>query len=264
MFTSVSVMSCRVAPRRQQTDQRVNVRNERIGAKYLRADVGMDTNNVDMVEAKGNRDRLFGKSQRNGEPELRVVVARSHVLVGVGVDAGCYAQPARHLLVALGSDRFDPVEFFQGIDHDSCDPRVDGEFDLGYRLIVAVENHMLHRDTGVLRGKEFPTGDDIDPESLFIGDLQDAGRAPCLGCVGDRRTLEGVAVGTTAPTKVVLVSDEQRRPVLCQQVLNPNPANGQLTVGVPGKAHRPRSGNHIRSGASIPRMSSRRPKASRV
>ena len=99
------------------------------------------------------------------------------------------------------------------VDDDPPHPVRDGPFQLGSRLGVPVQDHVLHREAGPPHEFEFAAGDDVDEPALprqepHEGPAQE--RLPGVGQPGSRP--KGGAEADETVFEVTLVYDDQRRP----------------------------------------------------
>jgi hypothetical protein len=152
-----------VPPPCQQVERHLGVGDERVGAEDLGADVGVDPDHLDVRQVEGADDGLVGEPERQGEAELRVVVAGADVLVGVGVDAGGDPQPASGAVTSRAAASRSSRSSSSN-ESTTMRPRPDLErsLELGLGLVVAVVDELGRVDPGDQRGVQLTTGGDVD------------------------------------------------------------------------------------------------------
>ena len=115
---------------------------EEAGLEDLTADVGVHADQVDVRRCRGRARRpRAGRARRHREPELAVLLAGAHELVGVRLDARRDPHQHRRRRRRLRPERLEPVELVEGVDDDAARrPSASASAQLVDRLVVAVED----------------------------------------------------------------------------------------------------------------------------
>ncbi len=111
-----------------------------------------------------------GVTVRHREPELRVVLARRHVLVRMGIDSGGDPEEHRRNRVSLLHQSFDPIEFVESIHNEAPHAVVERQLELAHRFVVAVNHQPLGRHAGLQSNKRLALRSDVDPHPLLVGE----------------------------------------------------------------------------------------------
>jgi hypothetical protein len=144
-LSSDTVAPWLITPPRQGLHHHLGVGDERFGAEDLRPDVGVGADQVEVRRCDDGGGGPVGQAEREGEPELGVVVPGPHVLVGVGVDPRRDPDPHRDG-AARRADPFQPFDLLEAVEHDAGHTEVHGHLEFRHRLVVAVEDHPVHRE----------------------------------------------------------------------------------------------------------------------
>ncbi len=107
-------------------------------------------------------------ARREAEPELRVVLAGLHVLVGVRLDARSYPQQHRGHTTVLGIEGVEAIELVERVDDGAPDPCGAGHAQLFDALVVAVQHQAVGRERRRERDVQLAAGRDVEPQTLLI------------------------------------------------------------------------------------------------
>ena len=179
------------------------------GVEDLRPDVAVQPDELEMRVLSDQPCGPGSHSPCQGQPELLVLMGRGDELVRVRLDAD------RDSDQRLGGDaQFDgqgsqPLDLGERVDDDAPDPDLQCPAQLGFALVVSVEQHARRIDTCPQRDLHLAAGADIDAQALLIGPLRDSpGQEGFRGVV---HVGAGVGLGITAGglAEVLLVQHEQ-------------------------------------------------------
>ena len=221
------------------------------------------------------RHRLRRCARRQAEPELRVLLAGAHELVGVRLDARRHAHEDRDGAAGTAVPRHgaEPVQLVERVDDDPADARLHGAAQLRGVLVVAVQHQPVGRHAGGQGGVQLAAGRHVEAHALFVHEPRHRRAQERLGGVGHAFAPGRRACRQRAP-QMGLVVDEHRGPVLGGQRQQVDTADGDVPVGADGGAvgeqarpdralvgPQPRVRgrvriDHMRSGASMPRSAS--------
>ncbi len=164
-------------------------------------------------------DGLRGGTRGHREAELGVLLPGAHELVRVRLDTG--GDPDEDLRAVragwAGLEKApEPGDLVEGVDDDPADAMLQRRGQLVGRLVVAVQDEPIRRDTGGERDVELTAGSHIEVHALLVGQPGHGAAQERLGGVGDAVApgRDGLAAGLA---QVVLVVDEQRRPELARR-----------------------------------------------
>ena len=235
---------------------------EGVGEEDLAADVRVEPDQLELGRPARPLDGGRGITAAEPEAELRIDLARHHVLVGVGFNPRRHPYEhagrlrARSLDEALGA-----VELVEAVDHDAVHADLDRGGQLVVGLVVAVHDEPVGRDAGRDRHVQLAAGGNVEIHALLVHQTGHGQTQERLRRVGDAVSECGKGLATARP-QVGLVVDEQRGAVLARQVEQVDAAHRQ-PAGT-GVDHRgvgqQEAGNgavhadpHIDSGARAPR-----------
>ena len=215
--------------RHDERGERLHGLLEEPGDEHLRADVGVDADQLDGVGRAGPLDGPAGVTGGQAEPELRVVLAGHHVLVGVGLDARRHAQQHLRHDAVLAVQAFQAVELVERVDDDAPDAGPPSGAQLVVGLVVAVQHDALAGHVGGQRDRQLTRRRDVEVHALLV---REPGHRPAqerLGRVGHAVPERGDRLPAARP-QVRLVVDEERRAVLVGQRVQVAPPDQQLPV----------------------------------
>jgi hypothetical protein len=148
------------------------------------------------------------------------------------------------------------LQLREAVDHDPPHAQLHSELDLRPGLVVAVEQHPLHREAGETGGRQLPLARNGEVQPLGRGDLQHPDDAQRLGRVGHGHVrAERRPVLAHPADQFGLVEDIQRRPVRGGEVSARHAADGGQPGAVEPRRAREEVGDHgphMRSGALTP------------
>jgi hypothetical protein len=201
----------------------------------LRADVRVNPDEFQTVEAEGTPYGFGGLAAREGDAELLVLVGGGDEFVGVRLDADGHPDlDALALALALG-DVGDPDDLLERVQDDPADADAHGALDLFRALVVAVEGDALGGHPGVEGGGQLPAGTHVEIQSFFMDPLDDGAGEEGLARVEDVGVLaEGVGPGAAAGAEVGLVEEEGGGAELLGEPRHFDPADGDDAVLAPG------------------------------
>ena len=110
---------------RVQADDAARGHLERRGVEDLRADVGVQPDELERRLGEHPLDRAGRLATGQGEPELLVLVGGRDVLVRVRLDADLDADHHRRADAAIGGELGEPADLVEGVDDDPADARVE-------------------------------------------------------------------------------------------------------------------------------------------
>ena len=139
----------------------------------LAADVRVDADEVHRRRLDAATNGCFSCAAGDGEAELRVLLARHDVLVGVGLDPRRHThQHLRHGTGAVAPQLLQAVELVVTVNHDPTDADLQGMAELRRALVVAVEDELTRWHTGAGGHVDLARGGDVDAEPFFVRDAR--------------------------------------------------------------------------------------------
>ncbi len=131
--------------------------------------------------------------------------------MGVGLDAGGDAHQHVRLGQAAGDERLDAVELVERVDDDAPHSGLQRGCELGFRLVVAVEDDPGGREADALRDVQLAAGGDVEVQAFLLDEFGHGDAEKRLARVGHRVGTEGVAVFAAAEAQLVFAVDVERR-----------------------------------------------------
>ena len=137
---------------------------ERRHLEDLRADVSVQADEVAPGDLHRPLDGLGRDPVLEAEPELRVLLAGLHELVGVRLDSG--RDPHEELGGYPGLA--EAIDLFERVHHDTSDADLCRLLQLGERLVVAVEDDPLGWKAGGQTCRQLSPAADIEAETRLF------------------------------------------------------------------------------------------------
>ena len=178
----------------------------------------VETDQIEVGRSARPLDGSRGVPAAEPEAELRIDLARHHVLVGVGFDTGGHAYEHPD---GWGSGPVDQaleaVELVEAVDDDAVHTELHRVEQLDLGLVVAVHDEPVGWHAGRDRDVELAASGDVEVHALVVRQAGHRETEERLGCVGDAVAERGERLAA-ARSEVGLVVDEQRGAVLARQV----------------------------------------------
>jgi len=155
------------------------------GVEELRADVGVETTQADVGLGQDRDDAPGRGAVPDVHAELRVVLAGADLAVRVRIDARRQAEEHVHRPGAARRQAGELRDFLQAIDDDAADTALEGQLQLGVRLVVPVHGDPFGRKAGLEGGVQLAAGGDIQVHPLLVHDADQRERHERLAGIGD-------------------------------------------------------------------------------
>src|SRR4051812_38615477 len=174
----------------------------------LRADVGVQADELEMLAVQHALDRPRGEAVLEAEAELRVELPGLHVVVGRRPHAG--GHPDQHGLAPL-EQALAALDLVERVDDQVPDARAGGESDLLVGLVVAVQVDASAVETGPQRRVQLAARGDVDRQALLAEQPAGGGAGERLARVDHLEAiaalLERLQVGACPRPHIVLGVD---------------------------------------------------------
>ncbi len=201
--------------------------SEGIDQEHLRTDVEVDPLEANPGVGSGGGNRRGGSAARQRESELGVVLPGGDVVVGVGLDPGGDAQKHVEDMPGAVVDPADSLQFVEAIDDQPPRPGGGCLLELGFALVVAMNDQPVSRDTCLENDVHLSARSNIDLHLLLVG--QSGHRQTEEGLAGINRPFpEGCPSLATARPQMRLVVDKEGCPELSGKVQGRATADQQL------------------------------------
>ena len=201
----------------EQPDHPVRGGLEAGGVEDLRADVAVQTGELEVRFADDADRRGQGVARGQREAELLVLVGGGDELVGVRLDPDGRTDEHRHRGAAGRHpglrQRHQPVDLVERVDDDVPDPGVDRQLQFHDRLVVAVQGDPLGREARGQRQAELVAAAGVQVQAVLGDPARDLPAEECLRGVVHVGAVEGGGEVRGPAAEVLLVEDEQRRAV---------------------------------------------------
>ena len=228
------------------------------GHEHLRADVRVESHQLQAGLGPGPFDRPRGLPRGQAETELGVVLSGHDELVGVGFHSGCDAQQSLGDQTVVRMEAGQAVQLVEAVDDDPSDPCSPSVTELVFALVVPVQHQALGRHPGREGDVHLSSAGHVEVHPLLVGQTGHGTAEERLARVGHALAEGGHRFAAPGP-EVGLVVDEQGGAVLLGQGCHVDSGHQELTVGADLGVVRqqgPGQDAHIDSGASTPSRSS--------
>ena len=210
------------------------IRRRLVGLKleYRRTQVEVQPPQVQVGSGKRLLDRPFGVTRLDREAEFGIDDAGGRVGVRVRIDARRHPHQDVLRFAGVGADVLQQVQLVKAVDHDPAYSGAHRLLELGGRLVVPVEIHLVQRHIPGHRHGQLTSRHHVQAQSLLRENSRQRRIDVRLGsvhrlCVGVPRrecVPELLALGTQSR----LVENVQRRAVFLHQVDGVAAADGEV------------------------------------
>lgn len=160
-------------------------------------------------------------------------------------------------------EKVETIHLVERIDDDPLHPCVDRHRQLGQRFVVAMEDEIMCRNSGIQRDVELAGRRHIDVHALFVNKLGHGLAEKGFRGIGDTRTERLDRFSRPAP-QMVFVIDEQRRTELGSKIDDGTSADRERSVRrTGGGIGQQGEGNRVGHSAMYHRRCFRRPTSHR-
>ena len=233
-------------------DQDVDSSDERVARGDLAPEMTVQAVQLEPGGGMGLVDRPVGHAHRHAEAELRIVATGADEVVAPGLDAGRDAQLHADPTPELGTERRHARELGQVVDDDPPDAGAHALHELVRRLVVAVEEDPLGRETRPQGRVQLAGARDVERQPRRGDQLRDPDDEQRLAGVSDRGIRrERVAPLGHPPLELGPVEDVQRGAEGAGERGDVDAADLDEAAAVEDRGARERR-DHIRSGAETP------------